>query len=190
MGRLGAVALAAALFAPPALAQIISGGSPTDGGVPISAAQMAASISTASSFLGQYTVATIPACSTTNYGKLAYVSDLGGGANNVKCVTGYWEHLTDGVPAINATTTNATITPLASAPIQIFSATGLSVAQTITVSTTNLYPGYKLTIRKPGVISLGGSLGVMLAGTGTTLPVLGSSTSIFVYDGTALQQIQ
>jgi hypothetical protein len=143
-------------------------------------------------FIGTYTVATLPACNgtTTQYGYVAYVTDLGGGANTAKCVAGYWQHFTLGAPVTITSTASMTITPLSSAPIMILNNGALTVTQTLTLSTSNLYPGYILYVKKVGALGLLGSIGVTLLGSGVTLPVLGSSTSIFVYDGTTLQQIQ
>lgn len=142
--------------------------------------------------IGPKTIAALPACdnSTTLYGSVAYVTDLGGGANNVKCVNGFWQHFTLGTPQTNSNTTTSTVswTPLTNAPIQQLTGT-ISLANTVTmqIQTTNLYPGYEgCVIAPPSIL---GVLNLTVAGTGINIGLLGSAHSCFVWNGTALVQV-
>lgn len=143
-------------------------------------------------FVGTYQVATLPACdnTTTPYGSIAYVTDLGGGANNAKCINGAWQHFTLGIPATNNSTSGTvTVTPLLSAPIQQLTGNILiSTTLTMTISTANLYPGYIIYVVAPS--SVLGTLLVGVAGTGVTLPLVTGARSAFVWNGTTLVQIQ
>src|ERR1700761_3558320 len=60
-------------------------------------------------FIGSFTVATLLATKpcdgvTVPFGSVAYVTDLGGGANNAKCINNAWQHFTLGIPTTNAST--------------------------------------------------------------------------------------
>jgi hypothetical protein len=146
-------------------------------------------------FIGNFTVANLLAqkpCDgvTVPYGSVAYVTDLGGGANNAKCINNAWQHFTLGVPTTNSSTSGTvTVTPLVSAPIQQLTGTViLGSTLTMSISTTNLYPGYQLNVVGPP--SILGSIVLTVLGTGVNLPILSGAKSAYVWNGTALVQIQ
>jgi hypothetical protein len=142
---------------------------------------------TASAVLGTYTIATLPTCNAGSQGKYAFATDLGGGADTVLCDGTYWKHIRLGSPSIVAATAGTiAITPLTSAPLILVQGT-ITGTMSLAISTTNLYPGYILYVRVPGAIT--GALGVSVGG-GASLPILGNTTSMFVWDGTTLQRMQ
>jgi hypothetical protein len=64
----------------------------------------------------------------------------------------------------------------------------ISTTLTLSISTTNLYQGYILyVIGPPSVL---GTVVVTVLGTGVNLPLLTGGKSAFVWNGTALVQIQ
>lgn len=137
--------------------------------------------------LGSYTVDTLPLCAAETQGRYAFATDLGGGADTVLCDGTSWKHIRLGAPFnITATGGTVTVTPLKSAPV-LFITGSILTTMTLQLDTTNLYPGYILYVRVPGALT--GSLGIKLLG-GAVIPIVGNSTSIFIYDGTALQRIQ
>lgn len=136
---------------------------------------------------GTYQIATLPPAAQ-NQAKYAFVTDLGGGADMVISDGANWKHIRLGAPdTISAVSGTVTITPLASAPIQMVTGSILT-SLLLSISSTNLYQGYMCYIRRPGVLI--GSLGIQLAAGGATLPILGSATSVFVYDAGQLVQVQ
>lgn len=137
---------------------------------------------------GVYTIASLPTPDLDYRGKYAFVTDLGGGPDMAICDGTNWKHIRLGVPATmsNASGT-VTLTPLVSAPISIMTGNILT-SLTLSVASAGLYPGYMAYVRRPGLLV--GALGIQLAAGGGSLPILGSSTSVFVYDGTQLQQVQ
>lgn len=143
-------------------------------------------------FVGDFTVATLPTCNgtATTYGSVAYATDLGGGANNVKCINNFWQHFSLGTPQANSNTTTSTIawTPLVSAPIQQLTGTVAALnTVTLQMSTTGLYPGYEgCVIAPPSVL---GIINLTISGSGINLGILGGTHNCYVYNGTALVQV-
>lgn len=144
-------------------------------------------------FVGTYQVGTLPSCNntTTPYGSIAYVTDLGGGANNAKCIAGAWQHFTMGVPGSSAAASGTvTITPLVSPPIlQLTGTIALATTLTLQIQTANLYPGYQVTIIAPPTI-LGSLLMTVQGVAGLNLSILGGARSSYVWNGTTLVQTQ
>ena len=136
---------------------------------------------------GAYTVATLPDAGQ-NARKMAWVTDLGGGAGYVVSDGTWWKHTSLGSPTPNSTTTNQTITALTTAPVVIMTGSILS-SVVLTLAPVRLYAGYELYIRKSGLFGGLGSLGLTLQGSGVTLPILANQTSHFIYDGSSLQQL-
>lgn len=147
---------------------------------------------TPGNFVGSFTVATLPTCNgtTTPYGSVAYVTDLGGGANNAKCIANAWQHFSLGVPTTSSATSGTiNVTPLVSAPIwQLTGTVLIGNTLTMSVSTTNLYPGYQLKVIGPP--SLLGTILLTVTGTGINLPILSGAKSEYFWNGTALVQTQ
>jgi hypothetical protein len=96
--------------------------------------------------LRAYTVAALPSASTP--GQMIYCSDLGGGAGQLISDGSRWQRVAPGQQTI-AADANVTLTPLASAEEQRHTAT-LTASRTITLSTTNAYPGARFRIARSG----------------------------------------
>lgn len=146
----------------------------------------------------QYTIATLPVCSAATAGRTAYVTDLGGGADNVSCrgtvgaTAGYWGHIRFGQPAAIASCDSVTITPLASAPVENLTCSTFQLGFSVTVVPNNLYPGEEFYINTPS--TLGGvitTIGVNIqnAPSNSAINMTAGKSYHLIYDGTKLQQL-
>ena len=151
-------------------------------------------------FIGSFTVANLLSqkpCdgSAVPYGSIAYVTDLGGGANNVKCLgtngVNAWQHFSLGTPSTNSTnfstTQTVTWTPLVSPPVQQLTGTiATLVTVTLQIQTQNLYPGYQGCVITPPTLL--GILQIQVQGL-AAVSLLAGTHSCWIYNGTALVQI-
>lgn len=137
---------------------------------------------------GIYTIATLPPANI-NQARYAFCTDLGGGADMVISDGTNWKHIRRGLPGTFSPAATLNVTPLMSPQTLIISGS-LTIAMNVNLQVTNLYPGYELTIKRPGVLGLGGSLGLTLGGGSSLFNMLGSSWYDYVYDGTTLQQVR
>lgn len=137
-------------------------------------------------------LATYPA-SATFLGKYARVNDLYGSADEVmRCSsdgsTYYWRpQRTD--YAVNNAATGGTVnlTPLVSAPQQVFTATLLG-NMTVNLQNTNAWPGAQFELKMTGVL---GIFGISIAGLvgGGTLPLLTGGSRTLIYTAAGWREI-
>lgn len=190
--RLLWLAFALALFIAPARAQDIS----TSGVSSINGCQGVCTVQPGN-FIGSFTVATLPTCNGTSipYGNIAYVTDLGGGGNNVKCLNALgvnaWTHFNYGIPgAISAASGTVPVTPLISPPImQLTGTIALATTLTLQLQTANLYPGYDFYVVAPATV-LGSIVATVQGVSGLSLNILGGSTHHYSWNGTTLITLQ
>lgn len=129
-------------------------------------------------------LANYPANSTQN-GKYARVTDLFGSVDDVMrcCFDGtnyYWRpQRTDYAVANTRTSGTETLTPLLSAPQQVFSGTLLG-NMTVALSGANAWPGAQFETKFSGILGL---FSITLTGLvgGATLPLLTGGSRMFLY---------
>ena len=106
--------------------------------------------------LRSYIIATLPPASTP--GQMIYCSDLGGGGGQLISDGTRWQRMSPGQQTIT-TDANITLTPLVSAEEQRHTGT-LTANRTVTLSTTNAYPGARFRVVRTGggafALSVGG----------------------------------
>jgi hypothetical protein len=124
--------------------------------------------------LRSYTIATLPPASTP--GQMIFCSDLGGGGGQLVSDGARWQRVSAGQQTIT-TDANATLTPLANAEEQRHTAT-LTASRTITLSTTNAYPGARFRLARSG----GGAFALSIGGLKS---VATNSWAEAVYNGTS-----
>ncbi len=132
-----------------------------------------------SSILGTFTLASMPTCDVTRQAKYVFITDLGGGPDMVLCDGAGWKHIRLGSPAtVTAVSGTVTVTPLASAPIQLVTGSVLTTLN-LSISNVGLYDSEMFYFRRSGALT--GTIGIALATGGPSIPLLGNSTTVVVY---------
>lgn len=159
-------------------------------------AQMNAAVAAASLIVpgGPFTVNTatlpqvpLPACNAATAGKLAYVSDLGGGADNVKCRgvtgsgTGAWLPVgNSSIPAPISSCSTIPVNPLVTSAIQKVTCSTLATGSAVNVLNSASFAGYQFTILMPATLTgLVTSLGINVNGSATGLTLLAGQKATY-----------
>jgi hypothetical protein len=137
-----------------------------------------------------YTVDTLPPASSAT-GYVAFVTDLGGGADNVISDGAFWKHIRRGKFLATGPAPTFSIVALKSPTVVIVTGT-INLSMQFVLQPVNLYPGYELTVKRTNPLStLIGSLGALSikAPNGVTLSIADQSVDL-QWSGTEFIQIR